>query len=320
MTADIRDNMMRRAAFKRVQVLQQDLVYLTANDLKPGFRFEGERIPLVNPQRGIFKPRQMRFLLSVKTVYPRPGGKVWYDDQLFVHRQIFESEDLVEYAFMGTNPASADNRWLREAYELRIPIIYFLGVAPGLYEAIFPVFVSEWNSEALKASLVFGLPILEEIVLPNSAPDNMLGDFPETALERRYALQTVKQRLHQSSFREAVIHAYGGRCAVSGIPEPLLLDAAHIVPDKHEQLGQPIIPNGLPLSKIHHAAFDTHLLGIDPDFRLHIADRLLEKEDGPLLDSLKRLGGKMIHLPSRHVDLPDRDRLALRFESFKAAA
>ena len=320
MTADIRDNMMRRAAFKRVQVLQQDHVYLTSNDLKPGFRFEGERIPLVNPQRGIFKPRQMRFLLSVKTVYPRPGGKVWYDDQLFVHRQIFESEDLVEYAFMGTNPDSADNRWLREAYELRMPIIYFLGVAPGHYEAIFPAFVSGWNSEALMASLVFGLPILEEIVLPNSALDNMLGDFPETALERRYALQTVKQRLHQSSFREAVIHAYGGRCAVSGIPEPLLLDAAHIVPDKHEQLGQPIIPNGLPLSKIHHAAFDTHLLGIDPDFRLHIADRLLEKEDGPLLDSLKRLKGKMIHLPSRHVDLPDRDRLALRFESFKAAA
>ena len=107
---------------------------------------------------------------------------------------------------------------------------------------------------------------------------------------------------------------------MSGIPEPLLLDAAHIVPDKHEQLGQPVVPNGLPLSKIHHAAFDAHLLGIDPDFRLHIADRLLEKEDGPLLNSLKRPGVKMNHLPSRHVDLPDRDRLALRFESFKAAA
>jgi putative restriction endonuclease len=33
--------------------------------LKPGFFFEGLRIPLVNPQRGIFKPKQMRFLLSI---------------------------------------------------------------------------------------------------------------------------------------------------------------------------------------------------------------------------------------------------------------
>jgi predicted restriction endonuclease len=68
----------------------------------------------------------------------------------------------------------------------------------------------------------------------------------------------VKQRLHQASFREAVITAYNGRCALSGLPEPLLLDAAHIVADRHEQLGQPVVPHGIPLSKIHHAAFDTH--------------------------------------------------------------
>jgi predicted restriction endonuclease len=44
-----------------------------------------------------------------------------------------------------------------------------------------------------------------------------------------------------------------------------LLDAAHIVMDADEQLGQPIVSNGLPLTKIHHAAFDVHLIGIDPD-------------------------------------------------------
>jgi putative restriction endonuclease len=51
---------------------------------------------------------------------------------------------------------------------------------------------------------------------------------------------------------------------VSRLPEPILLDAAHIVEDKDERLGQPIVPNGIPLSKIHHAAFDAHLIGIDP--------------------------------------------------------
>jgi hypothetical protein len=33
-----------------------------------------------------------------------------------------------------------------------------------------------------------------------------------------------------------------------------LLDAARIVMDADEQLGQPIVSNGLPLTKIHHAA------------------------------------------------------------------
>jgi putative restriction endonuclease len=105
----------------------------------------------------------------------------------------------------------------------------------------------------------------------------------------------VKQRLHQASFREAVITAYGGRCALSRLPEPMLLDAAHIVEDHHERLGQPVIPNGIPLSKIHHAAFDAHLIGIDPDYRLHVSDRLLSQNDGPVLEMLKQANGRSIH-------------------------
>ena len=63
-----------------------------------------------------------------------------------------------------------------------------------------------------------------------------------------------------------------------------MLDAAHIVMDADEQLGQPIVSNGLPLTKLHHAAFDAHLIGIDPDYRVHVYDRLLEIHDGPFLE------------------------------------
>ena len=135
-----------------------------------------------------------------------------------------------------------------------------------------------------------------------------------------YALSVVKQRLHQASFRETVIMAYNGRCALSGLPEQRLLDAAHIISDKNERLGQPVVPNGLPLSKIHHAAFDAHLIGIDPDYRLHVSERLLDQHDGPMLEALQQLNGETLHLPARARDYPDRDRLAIRFERFKAAA
>lgn len=99
-----------------------------------------------------------------------------------------------------------------------------------------------------------------------------------------------------------------------------MLDAAHIVSDKDERLGQPVVPNGIPLPKIHHAAFDAHLIGIDPDYRLHVSARLLGQNDGPMLEALKRLNGGTIYLPSRLKDRPDRDRLAQRFERFNAAA
>ncbi len=302
------DTRMRLAAFEHVRRLTEVRGQLTAAQLKPGFVFGGGRIPLVNVQRGIFKPKQMQYLLSIRTVVPRRGGRMWYDDQREVHRQIYEGKEAVDYAFMGKNPEAADNRWLRDAYENQIPVIYFLGVAPAQYQAIVPTFISGWDPSALKARVTFGMPDREEMM---ETPD---------AQERRYALRVVKRRLHQDSFREAVIAAYRGRCALSGLREHRLLDAAHIISDKDELLGQPIVTNGLPLSKIHHAAFDEHLIGIDPDYRVHVSEHLLEQHDGPMLEALKRLHGERVHLPRRPIDHPDRDRLAVRFEDFNAAA
>src|ERR1700716_3053875 len=155
------DTLMRVAAFEHVRRLNEIHDHLTATELKPGFLFRDERIPLVNPQR---------------------GGKVWYDDQREVHRQIYLGDETIDYAFMGKNPDAADNRWLKEVYENQIPIIYFLGIAPGRYQALLPTFISGWDGQALRARVTFG---------PNSetlAP-------PTDSLERRYALRTVKQRL-----------------------------------------------------------------------------------------------------------------------------
>jgi len=164
--------------------------------------------------------------------------------------------------------------------------------------------------ERLRVQLAFG-------ALVGASAQAMPPDAPE----RRYALREVKPRLHQASFRDAVLTAYRGRCAISRIPEPRLLDAAHIVMDADEQLGQPIVSNGLPLTKIHPAAFDAQLIGIDPDFRIHVSDQLLEIRDGPFLElGLKGIAGQVIRLPRRSEDLPDRGRLTLRFQQYKKVA
>ena len=125
--------------------------HLTHRELSTGFNFQDQRIPLVNPQRGIFKPRQMRYLLSIKTVIPKPGGRVWYDDQSEAHDQIYDGDDGIDYAFMGSDPNAADNQWLRAAYENQVGVIYFLGIAPGRYQAIWPVYIADWDAKALKA-------------------------------------------------------------------------------------------------------------------------------------------------------------------------
>jgi putative restriction endonuclease len=128
----------------------------------------------------------------------------------------------------------------------QIPVIYFLGTSPGRYQPIIPTFIVGWHPERLRVELAFG-------VIVGASAQATLPASPE----RRYALREIKARLHQASFRDAVLSAYRDRCAISHLPEPRLLDAAHIVMDAHEQLGQPIVSNGLPLTKIHHAAFGT---------------------------------------------------------------
>jgi putative restriction endonuclease len=308
LVTDERDTLLRKAAFDHVRALVATHGTLTAAELRPGFVFEGERVPLLNPQRGIFKPRQARYLLSIRTVFPKPGAKVWYDDQRRVHEQIDRGDELVEYAFQGQDPEAHDNVWLREAFERRIPIIYFVGVSPGRVMPVVPAYIGGWSAKDRKALVGFGDPAQFDATR-----------FPDAPAARRYALHAVRQRLHQATFRQAVITAYGGRCAISGLPEPMLLDAAHIVPDGDSGMGQPVVPNGLPLTKLHHAAFDAHLIGIDPDGQLHISPRLLGQRDGPLLEALKQLDRQPIRLPGRERDRPDRDRLAHRFEQFKAA-
>jgi putative restriction endonuclease len=301
------DALMRQAAVSAVEWRATDGI-LTSENLAEGFHYGGKRFPLINPQRGIFKPKGMARLLSIKTVIPRPGGRVWYDDQHAAHGQIQAAGELVDYAFMRGGADKAENRWLYEAKVDHVPIIYFLGIAPGRYTALYPTFIADWSKADQIAKLAFAAPqeVGRQILLPEPP-------------ERRYALTLVRRRLHQATFREAVLAAYGGRCAISRLPEPRLLDAAHIMPDVHEALGQPIVPNGLPMSKVHHAAYDAHLIGIDPDYRVHVSEKLMSINDGPTLESLKQAGGKLLFPPKRAVDRPDRDRLAERFELFKAA-
>jgi putative restriction endonuclease len=51
--------------------------------------------------------------------------------------------------------------------------------------------------------------------------------------------------------------------------------------DTDELLGQPVIANGIALSKIQHAAFDNHLIGIALDGRVQVSEWLLMLHDGP---------------------------------------
>lgn len=292
------DALIRMTAFEHLRSLQRGRHELSWEEIGRGFYFGKEHLFLANRTRGIFKPKGMRYLLSIKTVVPRTGRRQWYEDAAL-------DSETFEYAFQGSDPNSSDNQLLREAFERQLPIIYFVGVVPARYLPLFPCFIVDWNAIALTARIVF-----QPLQLEEPAP-------PASLDERRYGTHLAKRRIHQSTFRQVIFEAYGGRCAFSGLREELLLDAAHIIPDADEELGQPVVQNGIPLTKIHHAAFDQNLIGIDPRYQLHVSKYLRNQRDGPILEALQQLQGQTIHLPKRPEDWPDPERLARRFAEFQ---
>jgi putative restriction endonuclease len=132
-------------------------------------------------------------------------------------------------------------------------------------------------------------------------------------------VRETRVRLHQAVFRGRVLRAYASTCTICRLKEGRLLDAAHIAGDL-EIHGEPVVPNGLSLCSIHHRAFDQQLVGVSPDYTVHVSKRLLEEEDGPMLELLKGFHTQAIVVPSRTAWRPDRERLAERFERFVSVA
>jgi putative restriction endonuclease len=148
---------------------------------------------------------------------------------------------------------------------------------------------------------------------------NVNLEVDETDIVRRYAAREFRQRLHQTEFRERVLRAYQHHCAVCRLKREELLEAAHILPDS-DPLGAPVVPNGLSLCRLHHAAFDANLIGIRPDCVVEVRQDVLDDSDGPMLiHGLQGFHGARILVPRQRASKPSPVFLEQRYDSFKRA-
>ena len=310
-----RDLELRVAAAARVRELQHrydDLVPVSA--LREGFSYMGTRVSLGSFYSGIFRPKEMvgPAALALVTAAPKVNRPAPYEDEFDEEtgRFTYRFRDPQNDSLAAARAAEADNRALLAAHELAVPLIYFRGIAPGQYAVVAPVFVMSVDQEKRLVEMEAGLPV---------ADMTPAGLVSEEEL-RRYATREAVFRLHQHRFRTAVMRAYETRCAVCSLREAALLQAAHIVEDANPRGGATVI-NGIALCAIHHLAYDRNLMGIDPSGVVHIARRLLDESDGPMLSNgLQGFHGAPILQPRRADERPDPVRLESRFSDFTAAA
>lgn len=268
--------------------------------LAQGFYIGQQRVPVVGPQ-GIFKPALMQAPLSITSA---PSGP--YDDA-------FGPDNLLRYRYRGTDPYHRDNLGLRFAMQRALPLIYFYGLSPGKYHALWPVYVVHDSLEAL----AFSVAVDDAIHL------DLFGQSPSlegVGARREYVTSQARRRLHQRAFRERVLRAYQDQCAFCRLRHIELLDAAHIMPDTEED-GEPVVHNGISLCRLHHAAFDRFFIGVRPDYVIEVRADILEESDGPTLQhAIQGLHNKSIALPKRNIERPSVDLLAERYNRFVEVA
>lgn len=285
---------LRRMIFDRLAEIVAEQGVVTRTELE-ALEVGGQTRRVIDRNRGIWNPKDLRATLSVVSSPQGPYSDTHVDDSLFAY----------DYRSGSTD---GDNRKLRRAYELELPIILLRRIETGVFVPVFPVYVVD--DDAPNRRFILAL-------------DESLRFFADPLhlkpIEREYAERVLKQRLHQPEFRGRILSAYKQRCAVCTLRHGKLLDAAHIIGDDKPH-GLPIVDNGLSLCKIHHAAYDANLLGISPDYIVRINRDLMEEIDGPMLrHGLQEMHGRTLTLPTRLADRPSKDRLAERFNEFRTA-
>jgi putative restriction endonuclease len=293
------DARLRAAAFAHLDRLRQKNPdgALRSADINE-FWFEGTQQKLI-VQTGIWKPAGLESALSIRTTFTPPDQLPPYEDDLGM-------DGLVRYKYRGTDGNHSDNRALREALHTRTPLIYFVGIEKGVYSAHYPVWIVGEDQHQL------------EFTVAVDEAQRSMGGIDFAWPDRAYALQLTQRRLHQPVFRTRVLRAYADTCAICRLRHADLLDAAHILPDTHAN-GLPVVPNGLALCKIHHAAYDRNIVGIRPDLVVEVQPRVLAEVDGPmLLHGLQEMRGVRLTIPRARHAHPDKARLEERYEEFRS--
>jgi len=302
-TGEGEEDAIRAAALQWVAAVTRDgQMPITRTQLAEDFVWNGRRFPLIDRGRGIRRPAGWTSALSIATSVAKSGGVRPYDDAI-------GPDGLHRYKLRRDANGRSENEGLRNAMVRQSPLLWFYGEAPAVFQAIFPVF------------LVKEEPELDQFVLaPAAEAPGVFGDSPIEGVLRRYLIGETKRRLHQPLFAGQVMLAYRTSCAVCALRHRELLDAAHIVPDS-EADGLPVVSNGLALCKIHHAAFDSNILGIRPDLVVEIRQDLLAEIDGPMLRHglQEHHGRSLMRVPDRLADRPDPRRLEGRYARFRAA-
>jgi len=142
-----------------------------------------------------------------------------------------------------------------------------LGHSSHLDEEIWNEFNGRWQELEVEA-----LRIINDFQLENNKEQPLIPNIP-VGREREVV---IKQRVNQYLFRNMVLSAYNNTCCITKISRSELLEACHIIDWKIDERNRLNPCNGLAMNVLFHRAYDKHLIGITPDLKVVISNRMYD--------------------------------------------
>jgi putative restriction endonuclease len=229
---------------------------------------------LATRAKGIYKPSWSKYALSARQVlnsrydemgpYPRKDGTWSYG--------YFQENDDP-----GARDLEFTNQGLMLCRDNSVPVGVMRQTSPRpavRYQILGLALVAGWD-EGYFFFEGFGLNALVHPGGANTEIELLTAEQQRLAVEshsfdptgiidsRRRVLAQIVRRRGQQEFRERLLAAYGGRCAITGCDAVDALEAAHIAPYQGDVTNSS--QNGLLLRADIHTLFDLYLIGVMPD-------------------------------------------------------
>ncbi|WP_258102832.1 HNH endonuclease [Marinoscillum sp. MHG1-6] len=127
-------------------------------------------------------------------------------------------------------------------------------------------------------------------------------------MEGKKKERLVRSRINQNFFRKVILASYNDTCCITGISQPELLIAGHIIPWSKDEQNRMNPSNGLAMNGLHDKAFELGLISISPDYKILISSELKQSKTESARNYFQAYEGREIILPSKF--LPDPEFLA----------
>jgi putative restriction endonuclease len=240
---------------------------------------------------------------------PANDGQLWTREELILAFELYcripfqrtkatDSRVKELAAILHRTPASVARKLGNfGAFDPQLAARNISGLTHGskLDKAIWDEFHADWNDLILRAHQLRNeresqKSTVSALVAP-MGPSEKIG--------------TVKQRLHQSFFRDAVISSYNNRCCVTGVPLVECLVAGHIIPWSVDERRRADPTNGVCMSATFDRLFDCGLITIEHDLTLCVSQAVRKLKDQAAVDLVSVRHGQRIIAPARFYPDPE---------------